>query len=309
MKIVVIGPGALGCLLAASLGIKSDGHEIWLVDHDKNRAALLAGQGLILEEGDNQYSCRINATTDIKKIGLPADLFFLCVKAHAVENSLKQTAVSLTENSLLITFQNGIKHLDIVDKMCGSALWAVGVTAQGATLIRPGHIRHGGQGLTRLGFLRSPSKKAQELLRNAAVLLTRADVETEVVPDIIDHVWNKLLVNVGINPLTAILSWSNGQLLDSAEAETTLAAAVLEAADVARAKGIKITEDPVAMTKQVCQATKDNISSMLQDVQKKRPTEIDAINGAIVEEAHKFGIPVPVNEELVRKVKEIESNY
>lgn len=309
MKIVVIGPGALGCLLAASLGIKSTGHEIWLLDRDQNRAAFLAKQGLTLEEADNQYSCRVNATADIKKIGQSADLFFLCVKTHDVENSLKHATPLFTENSLLVTFQNGIKHLDIVGKMCGHILWAAGITAQGATLVKPGHIRHGGQGLTRLGLLHNQKNTDMKRLQNVAALLTSADVKTEIVPNIIDHIWNKLLVNVGINPLTAILSCPNGQLIESAEAETKLTAAVLEAADVAHAKGIAIEEDPVAMTKQVCQATKNNISSMLQDVQKKRRTEIDAINGALVEEAHSLGIPAPVNEELVRKIKEIESTY
>ena len=78
---------------------------------------------------------------------------------------------------------------------------------------------------------------------------------------------------------------------------------------MARAKGVGVVADPVAMTKQVCRATRENYSSMFQDVLKKRPTEIDAINGAIVKEAHSLGIAVPVNEKLVQQIKKIESGY
>ena len=309
MKVVVIGPGALGCLLAATLGRTAKGLDLWLLDHKKSRAARLADQGLILEEGNQQYQVKVHVTADPSKTGGSADLFFLCVKAHDTAKSLHKAKPLLTSESLLLTFQNGIAHLPIVSKLGGNHSWAVGVTSQGATLINPGHVRHGGRGITRVGFLESPPSWAMAQLEAAAALLTSAGIETEVVTNIVDHVWNKLLVNVGINPLTAILSCSNGELLDSPSVEARLEAAVQEAALVARAKGIGIVDDPVALTKEVCHATRNNYSSMFQDVLNKRPTEINAINGAVVEEAKELGISVPVNEKLVNEIKEIEKGY
>lgn len=309
MKVVVIGPGALGCLLAATLARTASEIDLWLLDHRSDRAARLADQGVILEEGDHRSLVKIQATADVSEIGGPANLVFLCVKSHNTTQSLITSKPLFSDESLLLTFQNGIAHLAMVRKFYKALPWAVGVTSQGATLIGPGHVRHGGQGITRVGFLEPSSKVAASRLQEAASLLVQADMETEVVANIVDHVWNKLLVNVGINALTAILSCSNGELLLSSSAKERLEAAVQEAARVARAKRIRIIDDPVALTKEVCQATAKNTSSMLQDVLNKRPTEIDAINGAVVQEAKKLGIPVPVNEELVKQVKEIEKGY
>lgn len=309
MKVVVIGPGALGCLLAATLARNAEDLDLWLLDHRKSRALTVARQGLVLEEREQLYRFQIQATADVLEIGGSADLIFLCVKAHDIVPSLERLTPLLVANTLLVTFQNGIAHLPIMSKLNGNFLWAVGVTSQGATLIGPGHVRHGGRGITRLGFLDPSPEEALSQLHEAAALLNKVGIETEVVANIIEHVWNKLLVNVGINPLTAILSCSNGNLLESATAEARLEAAVREAANVAKAKGIKVVDDPVALTKKVCHATRDNHSSMLQDVLNKRPTEIDAINGAVVEAAKELGIAVPVNEKLVSEVKEVEKGY
>jgi 2-dehydropantoate 2-reductase len=139
--------------------------------------------------------------------------------------------------------------------------------------------------------------------------MTAAGLETEAVTDILDHIWGKLLINVGINALTAIQNCPNGHLLKSAELKKCLAGAVREAAEVAKAKGVCLTEDPVAATLEVCKATGKNISSMLQDVRNKRLTEIDAINGAVIAEARLLEIPTPINEELIRQVHVIEKGY
>ncbi len=309
MKVVVIGPGALGSLLAATLSRSEKDFDLWLLDHRRARAATLADQGLILEEGKQRYHVKVQAVADASEIGGSADYIFLCVKAYDTRRSIQQAHPLFSEKSLLLAFQNGIAHLPILKEFCKNYRWAVGVTSQGATLVGPGYVRHGGRGITRLGFLEPPSPPALAQLYDAAALLKKAGFEAEVAPNIVEHIWNKLLVNVGINPLTAILSCPNGKLLEIPTAETQLEAAVLEAASVARAKGINIVPDPVALTREVCRATSNNKSSMLQDVLNERPTEIDAINGAVVLEAHRLGIPVPVNEKLVREIKNIERGY
>ena len=311
MKIAIIGPGALGTLLAASLTIKTNlkSHlDLWLLDHNPERAKYLDDQGLILEKGDQRLQCKISATADPKDIG-PTDIIILCVKYPDVAAGLKQAAKLSHPESLLITLQNGIGHLELLKTGKGSPAIVLGVTALGANLVSPGHVRYAGSGMTRIGFLKSASFARSLHLAKVCNLLNDCGMETAIVDDILDYIWTKLLINVGINALTAIHRYPNGELLESDETKNKLTAAVKEAEAVARAKGINLPGDPLAMTLDVCKNTAKNISSMLQDINNKRPTEIDSINGEIVAAGRKFDIPVPVNEELVQKVKEIEKNY
>jgi len=313
MKTAIIGPGALGSLFAASLAAHTnlaagDGPGLWLVDHRRERADLLNRKGIILEENGRQTAFSIPVTAEPATIGT-VDLALLCVKSNDVKSGLAQAAPMLGQGSLLIALQNGIGHLGLLDSLQAPAAVAIGVTAQGANLAAPGHVRHAGVGVTRIGFTGRQSAEAVQMLHQAAALLTSGGIETETTDDIINFVWTKLLVNVGINALTAILDCPNGMLAEPGQAREQLTAAVREAAAVARAKGISIDGDPVANTIAISRATGSNISSMLQDVRNRRRTEIDAINGALVAEGRRLNIPVPVNEELVRRVKEIERGY
>lgn len=308
MKITVVGPGAMGCLLAASL---SEHHQVRLLDHDPDRAALLNRRGLCLEDGGRCRHYRVEAAADPRRLG-PAELVLLCVKSGAVRPILAQIPFLCDKNSLLIAFQNGIGHLAPLAELSADTAWALGVTAQGATLAGPGHVLHRGRGLTRIGLapqLSAPKDEARAKLVRAARALSGAGIETAPVDDILNHVWAKLLINAGINALTVIHDCPNGALLDSPDAVAVMRAAILEGKEVAEKSGIYPGADPLKAAVEVCRATAANISSMLQDVRAKRLTEIDAINGALVRCAAELDIPVPVNRELTRKIKEIERGY
>jgi len=315
MKIAIIGPGALGCLLAASLTIKLDksnrkisAPDLWLLDYKPERARYLREHGLILEEENRKKSCSIKATIDPNEIG-PVDIVILCVKSPQVTAALPQAAKLVQEDTLLLTLQNGIGHLEILHDKHKLPAVVLGVTAQGANMVAPGHVRHAGDGLTRIGFLRSASFSKSLHLANVCNLLNYGGIETVIVDNILDYIWSKLLINAGINALTAIHRRPNGNLLDSGAVQEQLTAAVSEGEAVARALGIELVEDPLAVTLEVCRKTSQNLSSMLQDVNSRRPTEIDSINGEISAAGRKLGIPTPVNDELIRKVKEIEQAY
>jgi 2-dehydropantoate 2-reductase len=310
MNVVIIGPGALGTLLAASLAptAKANKTDLWMLDHNPDRAKLLSEQGLILEKDNRQLTFPVKATADTKAIG-PADIIFLCVKSIDVAAGLHQAAKLSHAESILVTLQNGIGHLELIKAYKGPPAVALGVTALGANIVAPGHVRYAGSGLTRIGFLKSANFARSLLLAQVCNLLSNRGMETLIVDNILDYIWSKLLVNVGINALTAIYRCPNGQLLETAETKEKLAAAVREGEAVARALGINLPEDPLAMTVDVCKKTAANLSSMLQDINSKRPTEIDSINGAIVAAGRKLAISVPVNEELVKRVKEIERTY
>jgi len=315
MKIVIIGPGAMGSLLAGAISCRT-GHEVWLLDHDARRAAAL-DQQIILEEGGNRMVCPLGISAHPEEIG-QADFVFLCVKSKDVQTAIHAAGPLFKDKSLLIAFQNGIGHLSILEKVAKRLAVGIGVTAQGATLLAPGQVRHAGIGPTKIGLM--PGKYAeqeqnampvnhQHSLLMAAAILTDAGIVAEVVDDITTHVWNKLVINVGINALTAIYNCANGALLDKEETRERLAKAVSEAAAVARHLGLPIMKDPIAATLEVCKATANNISSMLQDIRNKRPTEIDSINGAVVGAGQMAGIEVSENERLVRQIKEIEAGY
>ncbi len=306
-RVAIVGPGALGCLLATALR-RVGGGEIWVLDHDSQRAGLLQHSGLTLERGDRCEHFPIQATADAERIG-PVDLVLLCVKSLAVGRALPSLFPLLTKNSLLLAWQNGIGHLPLLRQVQLPGAMALAVTSLGVHLVGPGRVRFGGAGATSLGFLGESSPEAQLALEGAAERFRLGGLEVWVEPDILAQVWNKLLVNVGINALTAIHNCENGALLENGEALGLLRAAVLEAASVAKAKGIGIAPDPVARTIAVCQATAVNFSSMLQDIRGKRQTEIEAINGAVLEEARRLGIPAPVNAQLFTAVKGLERGY
>jgi 2-dehydropantoate 2-reductase len=312
MKVVIVGPGALGCLLAAHLGRFNP---VQFFDHDPARAASLEGQGVVLENDDGISSIPVRATAEPGAV-VNAELVLLCVKSPKVSESICRGRPFLARAGLILALQNGISHLESLPNLLAESCWGLGVTAQGATLVGPGRVRHRGRGVTMIGW--PPAGIASELesdkscrpgLEEVARTMTDAGIETVVADDILPHLWAKLLVNVGINALTAIHDCPNGALLESKAVLARLTAAVREGAAVAEKKGIRLERDPVSMTIEVCRATGANLSSMLQDVRAQRLTEIDAINGALIRQARPLGLPVEVNEELVRQVRALERNY
>jgi 2-dehydropantoate 2-reductase len=180
------------------------------------------------------------------------------------------------------------------------------VTNQGATLLEPGVLRHAGHGLTYLAdrpYHRSELGPIQQLFE-------KAGFETDVTDDLDAIVWGKLIVNVGINALSAILRVSNGRVAEIEPAAQLMEPAVAEAVAVAEAADIKLPyADPIAHVRQVAAATYPNRSSMLADVLRGVPTEIGAINGAVVREGERYGIATPVNRLLVQLIEAIEQSY
>jgi len=233
----------------------------------------------------------------------------LTVKSHDLANCLRFCHPLLSPQTLPVFLQNGIGHLDVEERFNLPATPAFAVSSEGATLLAPGHVRHAGRGATHMGFLHHPPERQQQLLSALAGILHESGLVISVSDHILNRLWAKLFVNVGINPLTALFNCTNGQLLTSCAARGRLKHMVREAETVARAGGIDISVDPVQATLAVCKSTAKNISSMLQDRRRKRPTEIDAINGAVVREGKRMGIATPFNEEIVQQIKEMEGNY
>ncbi len=309
MNIGIIGPGALGCLFAARLfPTVEDQHKLLLIDHRASRVEILNRQGIIYESDGHRKQIHIPVSGKPDIAG-HCDVIFSCVKSYDLAKSIEFINPLLSPSTLLIFLQNGISHLCYDDRKVLQAIPVFATSTEGATLLAPGHVLHAGRGQTSLGFLSPQEPKAGEKLLNIVDIMQNCGFKTILSKNMLRRLWAKLFINVGINGLTTIYGRTNGQLLTSCAAREKLKKLVKEAEQVAHALNIQIQEDPVSATLNVCKQTARNISSMLQDIRNHRPTEIDAINGAISCLGKKVNIPTPLNDEIIDQVKTIEKRY
>ena len=305
MKIAVVGTGALGCLVASLIRHRTK-EDVWLLGESAERVRKIASGGIKVEGISGSFSARVNAISDPKEAGV-CDLVILCVKSYSTDDACKRSRELVAGHTSVLTLQNGIGNVQIMDDYFGSEKVIAGITNHGATLVSEGHVRHAGRGDTVIG---RADGRVLGSIRDIAAVLTKAGLETKISKDIDSVVWGKLIINVGINALTAITRLPNGGLIEHDESRQLLRGAVQEAVKVVKRKRIKLVyDDPIQKVESVCRATAGNISSMLQDVLGARRTEIDFINGAIVRQAKALGIQTPVNDFLTNTVKTIESSY
>ncbi|NOQ45691.1 MAG: 2-dehydropantoate 2-reductase [Desulfobulbaceae bacterium] len=303
MKTTIIGSGAMGCLFGGLL--TEAGYDVSLLDVRPEHVEKLLKNGLSISRSSSERKIRVKAFTNPDEID-PAELIIIFVKhAHTAEagrTSLKLAGV----NSVVLTLQNGMGNAEILAEILGEDRVICGTTAQGAMLTAPGRIQHSGEGPTIIGTW---NRSDHPVIRTIADLLNDADIETQVANDIGPIIWNKLLVNVGINAITALTGIKNGQLLELDATRSLVAAAINEAATVARTLGIALAENHVENVFAIAKATGPNRSSMGQDVDARRPTEINAINGYIVQQAANFCIAVPVNRTLTDLILTLQGHY
>ena len=305
MKIAIVGPGALGCLIAGYLKIKTK-EDIWIYDNSKERALRINNNGIKVEGLGGSHQAKVSISADTKEIGA-CDFVLICVKSYSTEDACKDIKDLVGENTFIVTLQNGIGNVQILNDYFGPEKVIAGITNHGSTLLGDGHVRHAGKGETIIG---KSDGKLSGSLRDLQNVLTKAGFETKISKDIDSVIWGKLIINVGINALTAITRLNNGRLTEYEEARSLLRAAVQEAAKIVKRKRIKLAyDDPIQKVESVCKATSANCSSMLQDVLNKKRTEIDFINGAVVRQGKALGIATPVNEILTNLVKTIETSY
>jgi 2-dehydropantoate 2-reductase len=303
MRIVIVGPGAMGCLFAAHLSKRED---VILLDKNLQRARAINEKGIKIEGVSGNWQTKIKVVTDPKQIGI-AELIIICVKSYDTKTAIMAIKDIISDDTFVLTLQNGVGNIDIISELVGYDRVIGGVTNQGATLLGPGHIRHAGKGETIIGRI---DRRIPAQIKGIREAFNKAGLQTRISRDIKGLIWSKLIINVGINALTAITHLKNGGLIEFEGTRHILRAAVTEAVKVAKRKKIKlIYDDPLAKVEAICETTATNISSMLQDVLKKKKTEIDFINNVIVRQGQSLGIPVPINSTLVSLIKTIESSY
>jgi 2-dehydropantoate 2-reductase len=302
MKISMIGSGAMGSLFGGKLSLA--GHEVVLYDIFREHIEKVARDGLAIEDAATGAVAIAQPRASVDPAAVEGShVFVFFVKSTATRRAAAQFAAFAEKETIALTLQNGLGNEEIIREVFGPQRTAAGVTSQGATFLGPGRIRHAGKGPTHIAM----ADGRKERLAALAEALGGAGFETHVENDVAALVWSKLVINVGINALTAITGQPNGKLLESEEAKAVMADLVAEAAAVAKASGIRIAyEDPLATVYEVAARTGANRSSMLQDFDKGRETEIDFMNGAIVREAAAQGLDVPVNLTITRLIKALE---
>jgi 2-dehydropantoate 2-reductase len=313
-KIAVIGAGAMGCLYGGKLSAVAD-CAVCLIDVWQDHVNAINRDGLWMEEAaiaalageqggaSAQNFRRLRAVSDAAEAET-ADLAILFVKSTKTAEAIVAAQTVVGRDTIALTLQNGLGNAELIAAAMNPANVIAGTTAHGALMLGPGRMRHTGVGPTVIGELDGADS---ERIRAIQRLFAKAGLETRLSQNIQGLIWDKLLVNIGINALTALTGLRNGQVLDYPETEAILEAAVTEAFAIATAKGIQLSEaNPVAHCKAVAKATAANKSSMLQDMERGRKTEIDMINGAIVREGVAVNIPTPVNEMLTNLIRFFE---
>lgn len=304
MKVTVVGPGAIGCLFYSLLSRSKE--DIWLLDKDEARAGRLKRNGLKVEGEASIKTSSPQITASARELA-DTDFWIICVKSYDTKNVITSIAAHVKPASVVASLQNGLGNVELLVETFGSSRVLAGVTLMGSTLLGEGNARWAGNGETIFGRLDGHLGVEMRDLRE---LLSRARIPVKLSRDITSVLWSKLILNVGINALAALMRVKNGRLILHESTRTLLKESVLEAFRVAKRKRIKLLyDDPVLKAEALCEATADNVSSMLSDVMNQKRTEIDYLNGAIVRYAENLGIKTPVNHFLTQLVKSIESNY
>ena len=284
-ELLIVGSGAMACFFAARLSRVT---QVTLLGSWQAGLAAIESKGIRVAEINGQESQARVAVIRDPQAQCGARAAMVLVKSWQTDRAAIQLKTCLAEDGIALTLQNGLGNLEILQAALGERRAALGVTTIGATLLGPANVRHGGEGPVYLG----PHTGMDPL----ADTLSLAGFDVQRQDDLNGLIWRKLAVNAAINPLTALLEVRNGQLLEQEATRELMAAVAQEVADLAREMGIHLaTKDVTEFALQVAARTSANLSSMLQDIRRKAPTEIDAICGAISRLAAQHNVHAPLN--------------
>jgi 2-dehydropantoate 2-reductase len=292
--VLIMGSGAMASLFAARLSAANIPVTMYAV-RPENVQALKQNGVCLVDKSGNERSYPVRVVSQTGECAA-AGYALVTVKSWQTERTAWHLAECLASDGLALTLQNGVGNREQLAFVLGAERVTLGVTTIGATLLGPGRVQQAGEGVISLS--------AHPRLAPLSNLLQMAGFVIETAPDAAILLWGKLVINASINPLTALLHVPNGELLKRNQARALLQATAREAAAVAVAQGIQLPyPDPVVAAESIARNTAGNRSSMLQDVERGGPTEIDAICGAIVQAGEHTGVPTPINRTLWQLVK------
>ena len=307
MKICVLGAGALGCAMGGVL--TEAGHEVWLINRNAVQVGAMTQRGLMLRTDGVDRTVLVRAATSAAGVDSASgsvDLLIVLVKSFHTAEAMRSAVSLVGPQTVVLSLQNGLGHEDVLAEIVGRDKLLAGKTYVGGTQLAPGHVIAGTR--SKLTVIGEPGGTFSARAEAVAAAFNAAGLDTAVSDNIMGTVWDKLLVNVATGALSGITRLPYGQLYQVPELEACAVAAVTEAMAVARACGVRlsITEPVEAWRMAGTGLPFEFKNSMLQSLEKGSITEIDYINGAVVQQGARYGIPTPVNQTLMAAIKGIE---
>ena len=306
MRIAILGGGgAMGGIFGARLA--DAGHDVTLIDVNPAAVSAINQNGLKIEAKDGSIKVyRVRATATPADLGV-VDFILNFVKCYHTEAAVKAALSMMGPQSTVLTLQNGWGNAPKIAAIAGEDRVMVGLTYHSGTLLAPGHVKHPGQGMTYVGEL---DGKITPRLSAICDGLKAAGFDVTQSTSILIEVWKKLCLNVCTLPTSALLRFFAHQLVQHEGMKAEMQFLLREVITVAKAQNISLDFDErwLAITLLLEKAIGGK-ASMLQDVEAKRRTEIEVINGAIVDAGKRLGIPTPHNEAMVNLVRSLEEAY
>jgi 2-dehydropantoate 2-reductase len=306
MKIAIVGAGAMGSLFASYLASSVD--EVWLYDVWQDHVDAISAHGLTRIQGNGEEVVRVMAASRPEDVGI-ADLILIFVKHAQTRRAATDALAMFGPDSWVLTLQNGIGNVEILEEMFPAERILFGLTTLPSELDGPGRVIDvaGGEGRTFLWPLRPGADPAPELF---AEEFRRAGMHCELSADIERHIWEKLAVNCSYAAVCAVTRRKVGTLLDNDEAQRLIGGLIGEIVSVGRAKGVDLESDRVrASVRLTAEEGRDHVPSLLADVLADRRTEIGCLNGAVVAQAERLGVAVPLNSAIHDLIRTIEDSY
>lgn len=305
MKIAVIGAGAMGTLFGGRLALA--GNDVTMVDVVPAVLDAIKENGLVIEDEEGAHTAAVDAKR-AEDVDEPVELAILFTKTIYSRSALESAAGTIIgEGTYVLTLQNGLGNIELIEEFVPEERVFVGVTNYASDVKGPGHISSHGSGYVRL---MGADGTTSAMLQNVHKALVEAGFNAEVTPDVLAAIWEKVGFNAAINSTTAICHVPCGGIGGVEEGRILAAKIAEETAMVARAHGVYITAERIVKSLEATYvAHKDHFTSMAQDLQRKRKTEVSFINGGIVQKAREKGLEVPYTEAVYYLLRVIEETY
>lgn len=305
MKIIIVGAGAMGGLYGAYLSRKN---QVIMIDTYEPAVEKINTEGITVIESDGTETVYKDNLTAFAS-GMcreKADLVIMFVKSTYLEAALEQNKRLFYEDTVVMSLQNGAGNDRKIARYVKDENIIIGTSKHNAASQGCAVVKHTGYGTTTIGS----NHGAVKILEEIHDTLNACGLDTVISDDIQRIIWSKLFVNLSINTFTAITQTPIGYMLENEDAWNFAKRLVYEAVEVAEEDGTYFDRrEALEYVREVCEKAAKGYSSMYQDRKKKLKTEIDAINGAIVEQAKLYGVPVPYNSLIVDLVHAIEGAY
>jgi 2-dehydropantoate 2-reductase len=302
MRVCVVGCGAVGSLFAAHLA-RLDDLEVWAYDLARDHVEAINEHGLRLSGADELVG-RLRATTDPKELPL-CDFGIVATKSLHTRPAIEATA-GVFRSGAVCSVQNGLGNEEVISEYVREVIR--GTTFPAGHLLEPAHVSWDTKGDTWIGPF-EPSPAPMSKVEQLAETLTRAGMNTIGLRDARGAQWTKVIFNAATNPLGALTGLTHGQVCEHESSRRLASDLVSEAKAITEAEGIELDSDPEEMIDHAARVAYNHKASMLQDVEAHRRTEVDSLNGALVEWGERFGIPTPLNRAIWALVRALEDSW